>query len=59
MNKFICPKCGKISYSAADLDRLYDPYCDDCHVKIVYADEERRCKDGVGREIRSTRKICG
>lgn len=37
MHKFICPKCGEESYSAADLDKLRDKNCAECGTEVKEA----------------------
>lgn len=34
MNKYICTKCGKACYSAAELEHLYNDKCPYCNGKI-------------------------
>jgi len=39
--KYICAECGRGYYSAASLDALYDPNCNECGGKLVpYKEKE-------------------
>ena len=34
MNRYICPSCGGASYSAADMEDLYDTTCPYCGAEM-------------------------
>ncbi len=44
MNKYICIKCGKACYSAAELEHLYNDRCPYCNGKIR-PETEKNLKD--------------
>jgi len=47
MNKYICTKCGKACYSAAELEYLYNDKCPYCGGKIRYETNDIQNPDKV------------
>ena len=46
---YICPVCGRVYYSAADLKHLVNPYCD-CGTRLEAAGREALKCNLIGEE---------